>query len=203
MHPSPVRCLSKCFENMKALIISVFSVLVFARCEPFPEDRLVRHFVINEGNHYSSPRFVETLQSDRLVFEATFDQTAVYSFDTDGFQDSKNKLLGFSDCNSQHHENSARFGWQWYNDHLEIFAYCYVNGSRVEQFMGTAELNETGRYEIAIRDDEYVFRFDDNPPVMIQRGAVCDKGMYYMLWPYFGGQLPAPHDVHVAISIIH
>lgn len=176
--------------------------IIFSGCESLPEGSLVRHFVIEQGEHYSSPRYVETLQSDRLVFEATFDETARYVFEDQTHQDAKNKLLGFSDCNSAHHENSARFGWQWYNDRLEIYAYCYVNGVRTEEFVGTKELHKTGRYEITIRDDEYVFRLDNGEPVVLPRGNTCDKGVYYMLWPYFGGTLAAPHNVHVAISII-
>lgn len=188
---------------MRTVIVHILLTLIWSGCEPVLEERPVRHFVVEKGEHYSSPRFTETLQSDRLVFEATFDETAKYTFEDLAHQSSKNKLLGFADCNSKHHDNSARFGWQWYNDQLEIYAYCYVNAVRVERFVGIAELHKTGRYEITIRDDEYVFRLDGGAPVVVPRGNTCDTGVYYMLWPYFGGTLPAPHNVHVAISIIH
>jgi hypothetical protein len=186
---------------MVSLWIGAFIVLalVFMSCEP--EADLYRTFLMPKGEHYSTPRIVQTLQSNTLSFSAQFNNSAKYHFDNDGYQDSKNKLLGFADCNSLHHENSARFAWQWFNNQLEIWAYCYVNGGRVEKFIGVAELYEAGNYEIQLRDNEYVFYFNDYKPVSIKRGSVCSMGAYYMLWPYFGGTLPAPHNVSVDVRI--
>jgi hypothetical protein len=171
------------------------------QCEP--EADLYRHFVIRQGEHYAFPRVVETLQSSRLTFLAKFDASCKYIFDEKGFQDSKNKLLGFSDCNSLHHENSARFAWQWMNDRLEIFAYCYVNGQRVEEFIGVVEPEQENRYELSIQNNQYIFKLNDQEPVRINRGSACNTGVHYMLWPYFGGTLPAPHDVHLSIKMIY
>jgi hypothetical protein len=156
---------------------------------------------MRQGEHYSSPRVVETLKSERLSFEAKFHPSCQYKFENAGFQDSKNKLLGFADCNSLHHENSARFGWQWLHDQLEIYAYCYVNGERVEKFVGVVAINETNHFEIRVLKDEYIFTLNNESPVIITRGASCNTGIYYLLWPYFGGTLPAPHDVHVSVKI--
>lgn len=186
---------------LRVLIYAFLMHLLLTSCEIIPEDAQVRHFVIRQGEHYSSPRYVETLQAHKLVFEATFDETAVYDI-ADYYQDSANKLLGFSDCNSEHHENSAHFGWMWFNDRLEIHAYCYLNGERQTQFVGVAALNVPARYEIEIGKSEYVFRFNNNAPVVMPRGDTCDKGVYYLLWPYFGGEMPAPHDVHVAVRML-
>jgi hypothetical protein len=174
------------------------SLLVF-NCEP--EADLYRHFIVREGEHYSSPRVVETLKSEKLSFEAIFRPSCQYLFEESGYQDSKNKLLGFADCNSLHHENSARFGWQWLHDQLEIYAYCYVNGERVEKFVGVAAIGEVNHFEIQVLQNEYVFTFNNEPPVAIARGSVCNTGVYYMLWPYFGGTLAAPHDVHLSLKI--
>jgi hypothetical protein len=186
---------------MVSLWIAVFSVLilVFMSCEP--EADLYRTFVTPKGEHYSTPRVVQTLQSNVLAFNARFNTSAKYHFDDDGYQDSKNKLMGFADCNSLHHENSARFAWQWFNNQLEIWAYCYVNGNRVEKFIGVANVYETGNFEIHLRDNEYVFYFNNYEPVSIPRWNVCTKGAYYMLWPYFGGTMPAPHNVSIDVKI--
>ena len=181
-------------------MVSVAAILLMA-CEP--EAELIRSFLIKKGEHYATTRVVESLQSNVLSFKARFDESAIYHFDEQGFQDCKNKLLGFSDCNSMHHENSARFAWQWYNDQLEVWAYCYVNSERVEQFVGVVDINELNNYEISLTSNEYVFRLNGKEPVRISRGNVCDKGVYYMLWPYFGGTLPAPHDVHIDIKILY
>ena len=186
---------------MKKNIAILLAALTLGLISCEPELDLVRHFVIEEGEHYASPRVVETLQSNTLTFSAVFDESCKYIFDDAGFQDSKNKLLGFSDCNSTHHENSARFAWQWFHDRLEIFAYCYVNGERVEEFIAVVEPGETNHYEIELLDHAYVFKVNNQEPVRIKRGSTCNTGVYYMLWPYFGGTLLAPHDVHVSIKM--
>lgn len=182
-----------------ALLITTFAFLNLA-CEE--KEELLRHFVIPEGQHYSTTRVIESLQNDKLAFEAIFDASAMYQFGEVGYQDSKNKLLGFADCNSLHHENSARFAWQWFNNQLEIYAYCYVNSQRVEKFIGVVKIDELNRYELTLKDNQYMFQLNSDEPVYIERGNVCRRGIFYMLWPYFGGTLPAPHDVSIQVRIV-
>jgi hypothetical protein len=172
-------------------------VLICAACEEKVD--LVRVFTIPAGEHYASPRIVETLQSTRLEFDAMFDESAIYLHEQSGFQDSKNKLMGFSDCNSLHHKNSARFVWQWFNDRIEIYAYCYVDGVRIEEYVGVADINRFHRYSITLEPDSYRFSMDGQHQVRIGRGATCETGVYYKLWPYFGGSVPAPHTVRIHI----
>lgn len=178
---------------------SGLALLLLTACEQ--EADLFRQFVILKGEHYSTTHIVQSLQSNSLKFDAKFDTSAQYYFAEEGYQDSKNKLLGFSDCNSLHHENSARFAWQWLHDQLEIYAYCYVNSQRVEKFIGVVNINEVNHYELSIKGDNYIFQLNHNEPVSIDRGNVCNTGIYYMLWPYFGGTLPAPHNVTIQLKI--
>jgi hypothetical protein len=179
-------------------IIAACCVFIAAACEPEAEP--VTIFLIPEGKHYANQRFTESLQSHTLRFQAQFDQSARYTLGDQSMQTNKNKLLGFSDCNSAHHDNSARFAWQWYNDQLEIYAYCYVNGVRVEEYIGVVPLHVPSTYEIRITPSEYIFTLNDLAPVHIPRGNVCSKGLYYILWPYFGGTLPAPHDITIRLK---
>lgn len=179
-------------------LLFLLIIIVSAACEPDLTDAF-EVYQINKGDHYCNGRHPESLQTTTLRFEARFDETAIYTFNEAGFQDSKNKLLGFSDCNSLHHENSARIAWQWYNDQIEIFAYCYRNGERVEAYLGAVMPGETAHYEIQLTDNYYVFHFRDKE-VKIERGSTCDVGLYQMLWPYFGGQIPAPHDIQIFIK---
>jgi hypothetical protein len=182
--------------NRWTLLLSML-LCILCGCEPSFEEAF-EVFTIPEKAHYSEQRHVEFLQGSSLFFKAKFDETAEYVLD-DGFQDSKNKLLGFSDCNSAHHENSARFSWQWFNNTIEIYAYCYVNGQRVEQYLGTVNKNEVVSYEIRLSPSSYTFIFRDQETV-IPRGSTCDVGAYLILWPYFGGQKPAPHDVTIYLK---
>jgi hypothetical protein len=183
------------------LILLIQAVVMFTACEP--ESELVTSFVIPSGEHYSTPRMFESLQSNKLHFKARFNETAIYDLGNIADQNSKNKLLGFSDCNAHHHENSARFAWQWFNNELQIYAYCYLNGIREERFLGTVHPDEFNDYSITLEDDFYVFRLNQLDPVKIDRTSTCDKGLYYILWPYFGGSMPAPHDISVDIKILY
>lgn len=178
-------------------LLTAFAFLFAQGCEP--EEEPIRMFVTRKGEHYAHPRVVESLQSRTLAFDAMFNKTAIYDFGDPALQSNKNKLLGFSDCNSLHHENSARFAWQWFNERLEIYAYCYANGERLEKFVGVVELNEYNHYRIDIREDRYVFTLNNESQVYIKRGNTCERGIYYKLWPYFGGHVPAPHDIQIFI----
>lgn len=180
--------------------LSIFIVVCISGCEP-PAD-LMQTFVIRKNEHYSTPRLVEFLQGTRMAFEARFDASAIYDLGDIASQSNKNKLLGFADCNSQHHENSARFAWQWFDDRLEIYAYCYVDGQRMEQFLGTVPIDTFVRYEIELSTDSYIFRLNDDTLAIVPRGQVCRTGIFYKLWPYFGGSVPAPHDVRIQIRPI-
>lgn len=187
-------------QNIALLKLAIFVNVFLFSCDEVIDYAPFRTFRIPKGEHRSTSS-VEFLQSSSLIFEAIFDSTAIYKTKDPIQQFSTNKLLGFADCNSFHHENSARFGWQWLNDQLEILAYTYVNGEGIEEFIGTVEIGKTSNYQINITDDNYIFTLDDYPPVYMDRMKPCDIGVYYMLYPYFGGQEVAPHDILIKIRM--
>ncbi|MEP1094102.1 MAG: hypothetical protein ABJG78_03280 [Cyclobacteriaceae bacterium] len=158
------------------------------------------NFTLPEGKHDKGIK-AQSLQSSTLRFEAIFDQSAIYQTQIVENQHDINKLLGFSDCNSFHHGNSARLGWRWLDGQLEIHAYAYVNGERIIEFVGTVALDMSNSYQIKMTDDAYIFYLEGFDPVEIKRGNHCDKGLYYMLFPYFGGDEVAPHDILIQIRI--
>jgi hypothetical protein len=189
-------------SNFELSFLAIAVLTILCSCEPLPENTFMRTFTVKKGEHYSTPRLAEVLQSNRLVFNAKFDRSAVYDFGDAALQTNKNKLLGFSDCNSGHHENSARFAWQWIDGRLEIYAYCYVNAVRVEQFVGYVNLDEDNRYEIELTDSTYIFYLNGEQRAHVTRTQErCTTGVYYLLYPYFGGSIPAPHDVWIDIQI--
>jgi len=179
------------------LLCLIALVLLFG-CEPAIDP--VRQFVIRKGDHYASPTVSETMQSQKLIFETRFDESAIYNFNDLSIQSDKNKLMGFCDCNSLPHENSARFAWQWFNNQLEIYGYCYVNGDRQEKFIGVINLNRYNHFELELKQNEYVFRLNGEEPITMKRGTTCNTGAYFKLWPYFGGHVAAPHDVTIDIK---
>lgn len=182
----------------QAIILSVL-VVTIAGCEPEWEDPY-EQFIIPKGKH-SQGIDLQFLQSNVLSFQAIFNETAIYESKIPENQWDINKLLGFADCNSHHHQHSARFGWRWLDDNLEIFAYCYADGERMSEMIGILDLNKPGDFRLELTDDAYVFTLNHFPAVTMPRKNTCDKGAYYMLWPYFGGDEVAPHDIDIRLKI--
>ncbi len=191
----------KRLRHISPLKLAILFNIFLLSCEEVI-DVPFRTFRIPKGEHKST-RSIESLQSLSLAFQVVFDSTAIYQTKDPIQQFSTNKLLGFAECNSFHRENSARFGWQWLNGRLEILAYTYVNGTRIEEFLGIVEIGKISNYQIDITDDSYIFTLNDYPSVIMDRGSTCKIGVYYMLFPYFGGQEVAPHDIIIQIRILY
>jgi len=183
---------------MIRVIIALIIILMIS-CEGRMEEDY-EYFVIPSGKHAAFVPKVQSLQSKYLRFEAIFDASARYNTQTAVNQYDINKLMGFSDCNSHHHSNSARFGWRWLNDTLEIHAYVYADGERKSKLIGAVDLNESYQYELSIQDEFYVFELEGYDPVYMDRINICNKGLYYMLYPYFGGNEKAPHEIVIQIK---
>lgn len=157
-------------------------------------------YVIKKGEHDSgsSPKsFSKTI----LSFQAKFDESAEYQTTRQENQADINKLMGFSDCNGHHHNNSARFGWRWFDNQLEIHAYCYIDGQRVNKYITSVPLNSMNDYQIEIADNKYIFTVNNNARLEINKNNSCSGGINYMLFPYFGGDEPAPHDITVTVNM--
>jgi len=155
-------------------------------------------YKIGEGKH-SSNRKIQMMRTDYLSFDAKCNSTAMYESIDPVNQYDINKLYGFSDCNQLHQKNSARFGWRWLNGELEILAYVYNDGVRDYEYITSVGIGETHHYEIHAKPDKYIFILD-NKEVQMDRTNRCEIGFYYMLFPYFGGDEVAPHDINIYIK---
>ena len=178
-------------QKLLTILLSIF----FLSCTP------QKAYVIKKGNHESDGASFRLVKAQSLHFFAKFDQSAVYQTIDPSNQADLNKLYGFSDCNSPHHENSARLAWRWFQDRLEIHAYVYINGTRESQYLGEAQIGKEFRYGISIVGNRYVFVMGDSE-ISLGRGCSDTGSIKYRLYPYFGGDEVAPHDIRVLISEI-
>ncbi|GAB3889473.1 hypothetical protein [Spirosoma agri] len=160
-------------------------------------------YLIKEGDHYCQQSHLEYITKSTISFEATFNKSASYQTKDPEKQGDVNKLYGFSDCKDSHQTNSARFGWNWQDNALHIYAYHYRSGELLFQSIGTAQLDRMYRYQISIEGNQYKFRFDGKE-VSVDRGC-SDTTQFsrYKLYPYFGGEELAPHDVTIAIRELY
>lgn len=190
---------------MKKLLILLLLAIAFSGCSDI-YDINETVYLIKKGNHESSiensinPRGLRTLKSETMSLSVRFDESARYNLDNKNQQDI-NKLFGFADCNSLHHENSARFGWN-YNpetDQVDVFVYVYQNTQRIYEKIGSMAIGQSIDMSISLEGDEYRFWFG-NETKTVKRGTTCEKGVYYLLYPYFGGDEVAPQDIRVYIT---
>lgn len=154
-------------------------------------------YVIKAGSH-STGSSLSSLSISKMTFKVTFDSTAIYKTEDPANQADINKLYGLSDCGTHHHQNSARFGWRWFNDELEIHAYNYSNGKRYFSYITSVALNEEFTYSLELTEDEYIFSLNDQ---IISMDRYCsESASAYKLFPYFGGDEKAPHDIAIIIE---
>ncbi|MFT6215151.1 MAG: hypothetical protein ACJAS3_001548 [Roseivirga sp.] len=195
---------------MKKLITLIGILLIGVSCSDIYAPKESK-YQITQGGHESRvvgglpSSKLRTMKSNTLSFIARFDESARYDLGNNNQLDI-NKLMGFSDCNSLHHENSIRFGWRYSidKDNIEIFAYAYSSGVMKFNYMGDVALNENVHYQIQILDDVFSLQLNHGDGLAIERTASCNNGLYYMLFPYFGGDELAPHDVSIFIEeLVH
>jgi hypothetical protein len=165
------------------------------------------HYMIQAGEHGSHVvggffgDKMRTLKSNHFSFSARFDETARYQL-SERNQGDINKLMGFADANSLHHENSIRFGWRYAveKDAIEIFAYAYNNKERDYQYMTDIKIGETATFQIMLTDNSYELSVNGEANTSMSRTSGAKVGIYYLLFPYFGGNEAAPHNINVFVQ---
>ncbi|WP_128544367.1 hypothetical protein [Larkinella soli] len=157
-------------------------------------------YLIRAGDHYCQQSALVFTPKTTLSFSAKFDNSAIYKSTTTANQEDINKLYGFSDCDTHHNVSSARFGWNWKNNALRIYAYCYVNGQRITKELGVALVNTGFDYKLSIVGNNYVFSFKGRDTVIPRGCTKVESTQRYLLYPYFGGDEVAPHDIRISIT---
>ena len=155
-------------------------------------------YTIRAGQHYCEHNSYPSFEAPALYFTVKFDSSAIYQNRNPQNQFDENKLYGFSDNNSLHHQFSARFGWRWCNNELELSAYTYNNGVRSDKVLGAVPIGAENKCAIIVQGDHYDFVVNgDTTSVLRQSKTINAKG--YKLLPYFGGDEAAPHTVTIQI----
>lgn len=197
---------------MKKCLLSLFIVaacLVLAGCileeEPsLPAGQKDGTFFVTykipAGGHSALQSSYQPLNVNQIKFKARFDNSAIYETSIATNQGDINKLYGMSDCATDHQKNSARFGWRWFGNALEIWAYTYANGMRKFALVGTVSVNSINTYEIHFTETNYIFKLNNTEVVLPRYCKSVAQG--YKLYPYFGGDEVAPHDVTIDIEDI-
>ncbi len=156
-------------------------------------------YTITKGSQYCDKNFYTPVGYAELKFNVKFDSSAIYVTQNPANQIDINKLYGFSDNNADHHSFSARFGWRWNNNALRLFGYIYNDGIRSFKELGVVNIGEENYCSIKIKDSIYIFNLN-NKADTLPRKSTTQNAIGYRLYPYFGGDETAPHNINIRIK---
>jgi hypothetical protein len=156
-------------------------------------------YTISAGQQYCDQNIYKQTSYNELKFIVKFDSTAIYQTAASNNQLDINKLYGFSDNSDQHHNFSARFGWRWSNGALRLFGYIYNNGEMSYEELGAINIGIEYTCSIKVTAVSYIFSLNEGSKIM-PRGSTTITAVGYKLYPYFGGNEAAPHDIHIWIK---
>ncbi len=163
-----------------------------------PANVFVEH-VISKGQSNSNQVGYKAVNTAEMKFAVKFDNSAIYQTAVADNQFDINKLYGFSDNNQEHHINSARIGWRWYQNQLQLFAYVYNNSVQSHQFIASFPLNQEINCSIRVEGNAYIFNVN-GAQVTMPRASTTVQATGYQLYAFFGGDETAPQDIHIWIK---
>jgi hypothetical protein len=176
-------------------IISVLFILCQTACLKKDEYGF-RIFKIKEGNHRSIYR-VERRKTNVINFKLILTESCKYQSKSTENQYDINKVFGMSD-GSNHKDNSARIGWRYLDDKLELHAYTHYNGQF--DFKKICDINPEVEYDCQIFFSETDYKFTVNGITVTMPRYKKSTEKNYLLYPYFGGDEESPHDIIIKIS---
>ena len=199
--------------KFNAALFAVLSVFFLISCKKGVEsikDRIGSNTPVNQfiehnilaGNHSTDKIGYRPVNTTEMKFVVRFDNSAIYQTIDAANQADINKLYGFSDNNQDHHVNSARIGWRWYNNQLQLLAYVYNNSIQSDRMIVSVPLNQDVNASIKVESSTYIFNVNGTI-VTMPRTSVTPKAVGYQLYPYFGGDEVAPQNIKIWIKDIN
>ena len=170
--------------------ITLITLLTLVSCNPFAVNPH-EVYIIEEGQHYPTKykNKLSPVFNEGVHFISIFNVSNLY----DNGSDDINKLYGITSPSI--HKNSARFGWRAKGEIIEIFAYYYIDGERTFVKMGETEINTRNEFLVDVSGNNYYFAFNDEVHLVVKTKNITA----YRAFPYFGGNLPAPHRMTLTI----
>lgn len=194
---------------MKSLCNLLLLLTFFSSCRKMKDDIIDKgtitaftekfnQYTIRKGQQFCEQTSYRPVDISEMKFIVRFDSTAIYQSAMAENQFDINKLYGFADNGKDHHQYSARFGWRWSNKALRLFAYVYNDGLVTSKELSTVAIGASVNCSIRVVDSLYIFTVD-NITDQIPRHSTTKTGKGYQLFPYFGGDEVAPHDINIFI----
>lgn len=166
-------------------------------------------YTIRKGKHYCHPRpFSLKWNLKTLAFDFTFLPDCMYNLGNED-QFDYNKLFGIG-WGLNHHKNSYRLGWRYdvVSGKIEIAQYYYNKGVRKFNTILFVEIGKTYGVKLKfLRDNNSITAYI----IDLEAGVLMDSTdldyyfesvsrFSFLLFPYFGGNQTAPHDMNISIQ---
>ncbi len=174
--------------------------LLLISCSKEVDDLGFRTYTIPEGKH-SSGTFFNHPDNSRIIFDFMLDESAVYQTEVPENQDDVNKIYGMSDFGRIHQKYSIRLGWRYIDGQIELCWLRHEEGRHSSATIRTIEADEIYNAVINITTFYYQIVIDGDTTLVRRRpeGYWGTVRRYY-LYPYFGGNEYAPHDITIKIK---
>jgi len=198
--------------KFNAVLFAVLSIFLLSSCKKAvqnvkdrfgsnaPVDQFIEHNIA-AGAHNTDKNSYRAVNTAEMKFVVRFDNSAVYQTADPSNQADINKLYGFSDNDQEHHINSARIGWRWYNNQLQLLAYVYNNSVQSDKMIVSVPLNQDINASIKVEGSTYIFHVNGTT-VTMPRASTTPVAVGYQLYPYFGGDEVAPQPIKILIKDI-
>ena len=193
--------------TMNKYLLNCFFALILIAChkhidqvnKPSTNVPAFIEYKIAKGSQYCDKSIYTPVSLDSLCFIVKFDSTAIYTTTDPQNQYDINKLYGFSDNNEDHHQFSARIGWRWSDNKLRLFGYVYNYGEVVSEEICSVNIGAEINCAIIVKGNNYQFNVNDEK-LKLPRSSTTVQAIGYKLFPYFGGDETAPHDITIDIK---
>jgi hypothetical protein len=191
-------------DPMKNIQLLLIFLALFSGCRksdglPAQPDNSFEKYILLKGNNFADKNKYKALDITGVHFITKFDSSAIYQNVLPENQYDINKLYGFADNNAAHNRFSARIGWRWSDGALRLFGYVYNAGQVESEEITAIAIGKEINCSITIIPGFYVFRVDHHT-IQMPRQSTTVKVKGYQLYPYFGGDEPAPHDINIWIK---
>ena len=169
---------------------------------------MMKWYRIKEGNHYSF-HWPKLYFGNKTEFDIdiTLGVGCRYQFYGSDSSDI-NKLFGVSF--GYHHKNSIRIGWNHHTDgRFCLFYYAYNKGIRVDRVIGYCSQHERVNIKIKLNFNKDLVEITSKNFISITSIPIVTRQVSfkfpkfkigYYLFPYFGGNCKAPHDMNIGID---
>jgi hypothetical protein len=169
----------------------------------------MKPYTIKKGNHYANISLFEKLFSfgwkvKRSAYNFKFHSECWWAPPRNSDDNDLNKLCGIG-YGTNHQENSARLAWRPdFNvpGKIEIYGYVYdqQSGGHISKYITSVQTGVNCTGLITSTDTTYVIMV--NAVSVTMQNNIKDPNLCFHLYPYFGGNNTAPHDMVIELEFI-